>query len=230
MTAPSPGTANQVPPNGPSASVIVVIGGDGPPPGRPAWLLIGPALTALLGVYLLAVTFGPLGTAMQRDLHLSDSVIPGHLVAYLLPALMAVPVGVLVGRRWPTAIALPAGVLLVIGTLLSALAPGGGSLLFSRLLTGVGAGLAWGVTAALVAQMRAQRVWLGPLIGGMAVLVLGLGAASGALLTRGLTWRMPFVLAVPFEVVAVLVTAVTGIVALTRRPSGPAQPPAAPLT
>lgn len=230
MTAPSPGTADQVPPNGPRSSVIVVIGGEGPSPVRPAWLLIGPALTAMLGVYLLAITFGSGGSAMRMSLDLPASVIPWSFVAYLLPALLAVPVGYLLGRRWPTAMALPAAVLLIPGSLLTTLAPGSGSLLFARVLTGIGAGLAWGVTAALVAQMRAQRVWLGPLIGGMAVLVLGLGAASGALLTRGLTWRMPFVLAVPFEVVAVLVTAVTGIVALTRRPSGPAQPPAAPST
>ncbi|MER7441678.1 hypothetical protein [Micromonospora avicenniae] len=231
MTAPAPGTANQVPPNDPSASVIVVIGGDGPPPARPAWLLIGPALTALLGVYLLAVPFGLVGRVMQRDVHLPDSGIPGHLVAYLLPALLAVPVGVLVGRRWPSAVALPAAVLLILGTLLTALAPGGGSLLFGRVLTGIGAGLAWGVTAALVAQMRLPRVWVAPLVAGAVVLTVGFSsAAAGEFLTRGITWRMPFLLAVPLEVVAVLATAVTGIVALTRRPSRPAQPPAAPMT
>ncbi|MEU4677825.1 hypothetical protein [Micromonospora sp. NPDC023737] len=216
MTAPSPGTANQASPNGPRSSMIVVIGGEGPSPGRPAWLLIGPALTALLGVYLLAITFGSGGTAMRMDMDLPASVIPWSFVAYLLPALLAVPVGYLLGRRWPTTMALPAAVLLILGTLLTTLAPGSGSLLFARVLTGIGAGLAWGVTAALVAQMGARRVWLAPLIGGMAVLALGFGAASGMLLTRGLTWRMPFLLAVPFEGVAVLATTVTGIVMLTR--------------
>ncbi|MFD0783327.1 hypothetical protein ACFQZ8_05245 [Micromonospora azadirachtae] len=217
MTAPAPGTADQVPPNGPSASVIVVVGGDGPPPARPAWSLIGPALTALSGFYLFALGFGLLGAAMQGALHLPDWAIPGHFVAYLLSALLAVPVGVLVGRRWPIAVTLPAAVLLVLGTLWSSLAPGGGSLLFSRALTGFAAGLAWGVTAALVVQMRARHVWVAPLIGGLAVLSLAFGAVAGWLLTLGVSWRMPFLLAVPFEVVAVLATAVTGIVLLTRR-------------
>ncbi|WP_165947277.1 MFS transporter [Micromonospora sp. 15K316] len=226
MTAPSPGTADPVPPSGPRASVIVVIGGDGPAPARPAWLLIGPALTALLGVYLLAVTFGPAGTAMRMDMHLPASVIPWSFVAYLLPALLTVPVGYLLGRRWPTATALPAAILLIPGSLLTTLAPGSGSLLFARALTGIAAGLAWGVTAALVAQMRAQRAWAVPVVAGAAVLALGFGAVLGALMTRGLTWRTPFLLAVPLEVVAVLATAVSGIVLLTRRPSGP---PAAPL-
>ncbi|MEV6368999.1 hypothetical protein AB0L86_19150 [Micromonospora musae] len=229
VTAPSPGTANPVPPNGPRASVILVIGGDGPAPLRPAWMLIGPALTALLGVYLLAVTFGPGGSAMRMALQLPDSAIPWSFVAYLLPALLATPLGFLLGRRWPTAVTLPAAVLLILGSLLTTLAPGSGSLLFGRALTGIAAGVAWGVTAVLVAQLRAQRAWAMPLVVGAAVLALGFGAVAGALLTRGLTWRTPFLLAVPLEVVAVLATAVTGIVVLTRRPSGSAQPPAAPL-
>ena len=217
MTPPFPSTANQVPPYGPDPGV------------RPVWLLIGPALAASLGAFLLAVTVGPEGAAIQRDMDLPTSGILWIFVAYLLPAVLAVPVGALVGRRWPTAVALPAIVLLLPGSLLTALAPGSGLLLLGRAVTGFGAGLAWGVTAVLVAQVGARRVWVASLVAGAVVLALGLGPVVGALLAQALDWRLPFLLAVPVEVVALLATAVSGIIVLMRRASRPAQPPAAPL-
>ncbi|MEV0807255.1 MFS transporter [Micromonospora sp. NPDC050200] len=217
VTPAFPGTVNQVPPYGPRPGV------------RPVWLLIGPALAASLGAFLLAVTVGPERAAIQRDMHLPTSVIPWIFVAYLLPAVLAVPVGALVGRRWPTAVALPAIALLIPGSLLTALAPGSGPLLVGRAVTGFGAGLAWGVTAMLVTQVGARRVWVAPLVAGAVVLALGLGPVAGALLEPTAGWRWPFVLAVPFEVVALLATTVSGIIVLMRRASRPAQPPAAPL-
>ncbi|GAA3776526.1 hypothetical protein GCM10022225_75610 [Plantactinospora mayteni] len=216
MTPPSPGAAGQVPPYGPLPGV------------RPVWLLIGPALAASLGAFLLTLTVGPEGAAIQRALHLPSLGILWMFVAFLLPAALAVPVGALVGRRWPTAVALPAIVLLVPGSLLIALASGSGSLLLGRALTGFGAGLAWGVTAVLVVQSRARRGWVAPLVAGAVVLGLVLGPVIGALLARLVGWRLPFMLAVPFGVVALLATAVSGIIVLTRRASPPAQPPASP--
>lgn len=217
MTPPSPDTTNQVPPYGPHPGV------------RPVWLLIGPALVASLGAYLLAVTVGPVVAAIERDMGLPASVIPWSLVACLLPAVLAVPVGAVVGRRWPTAVALLASVLLLPGSLLTGFAPGSGSLLFARAVTGFGAGLAWGVTAVLVAQMGARRTRVAPIVAGAVVLALGLGPVAGTLLGRGLGWRFPFLLVVPVEVVALLVTALSGIIVLIQRASRPAQPPAAPL-
>ena len=158
---------------------------------------------------------------MQRDMHLPTSMILWIFVAYLLPALLAVPVGALVGPRWPTAVALSAIALLVPGSLLIALAPGSAVLLLGRAVTGFGAGLAWGVTAVLVAQMGARRVWVAGLVAGAVVLALGLGPLVGALLARMASWRLPFVLAVPVEVVALLATAVSGIIVLMRRAPSP---------
>ncbi|OKI62345.1 MFS transporter [Micromonospora sp. CB01531] len=217
MNLPFPGTTTQIPPSGTR------------PSARPAWLLIGPTLAASLGAFLLAVTFGPEKAEIQRAMHLPASVIPWIFVAYLLAALLAVPVGALLGRRWPTAVALPAIVLLVPGSLLTALAPGSGTLLLGRAVTGVGAGLAWGVTAVLITQVGARRGLMVPLVAGAVVLALALGPVAGAFLGRSLGWRWPFLAAVPLEVVALLVTAVSGIIVLMRRASQPAQPPAAPL-
>ncbi|SCL54184.1 MFS transporter [Micromonospora peucetia] len=216
MTTPLPGTAKQL-----SADGLR-------PDARPVWLVIGPALAASVGAFLLAVTVGPALTAIQRALGLPASAKLWIFVAYLLPAVLAVLAGTLVGRRWPTAVTLSAITLLVLGTLLTAFAPGSGSLLLGRAVTGFGAGLAWGTTAVLVAQMGARRVWVAPLVGGVVGLALCLGPVAGTLLAQTANWRLPFVLVVPVEMVALLATAVSGIVVLIRRASPPAQPPTAP--
>ncbi|MEO3924940.1 MFS transporter [Micromonosporaceae bacterium B7E4] len=217
MTPSFPGTADQLSPHGPRPDV------------RPAWLLIGPALAASLGAFLLTLTVGPEWAAMQRDMDLPASAVLWVFVAYLLPALLAVPVGALLGRRWPTAVGLPAIALMVPGSVLITLASGSGSLLLGRAVTGFGAGLAWGVTAVLIAQAGPRRVWAAPLVAGAVVLGLGLGPVAGALLARMLGWRWPFMLAVPFGAVVLLVMVVSGIIMLIRHASTPAQPPAAPL-
>ncbi|SCE88127.1 Major Facilitator Superfamily protein [Micromonospora coriariae] len=222
MTAPVPSTANQIPPYGPRSVVI----GDRPQVLRPVWLLIGPTLAASLGAFLLAVAVGPQWGAIQRDMDLPTSAVLWIFVAYLLPAVLAVAVGALVGRRWPTVVALLAIALLVLGSLLTALASGGALLLLGRAVTGFGAGLAWGVTAMLVTQMAARRVWVTSLVAGAVVLALGLGPAAGVLVGRAVGWRWPFMLAVPFGAVALLATAVCGIVVLIQGASRPAQPQA----
>ncbi|MFI6784368.1 MFS transporter [Micromonospora sp. NPDC050276] len=222
MTASFPSTSSQVPPYG-SRSVVL---GDRPDVSRPVWLLIGPTLAASLGAFLLAVTVGPQWAAIQRDMDLPTSAVLWIFVAYLLPAVLAVAGGALVGRRWPTAVALSAIALLVPGSLLTALASGDALLLLGRAVTGFGAGLAWGVTAMLVAQMGARRVWVLPLVAGVVVLALGLGPVAGVLVGRAVGWRWPFLLAVPFGAVALLVTAVTGIIVLIQHASRPTQPQA----
>ncbi|MDW5322347.1 MFS transporter [Plantactinospora sp. KLBMP9567] len=216
MTPSFPGTADQVSPPGPRPGV------------RPAWLLIGPALAASLGAFLLTLTVGPEWAAMRRDMDLPASAILWVFVAYLLPALLAVPVGALLGRRWPTAVGLPAIALMVPGAVLITLASGSGSLLLGRAVAGFGAGLVWGVTAMLIAQAGPRRVWAAPLVAGAVVLGLGLGPVAGALLARTLSWRWPFLLAVPFGAVVSLVMVVSGIIMLVRQASTPTRPPAAP--
>lgn len=186
----------------------------------------GPVLSASLGAFLLMITVGPGLTALQHDLQLPASTPVLVFVAFLLPAALAVAAGLTLGRRWPTAVTLLAIALLVFGSLLITLAPGSGTLLFGRAVSGCGAGLAWGVTAALVARSATARVWLMPLAAGAGVLAMALGAVTGVVVAQSLGWRWPFLLALPFGAVALLVTAVSGIVAATRRTAA-APPPAA---
>ncbi|MFD0823859.1 hypothetical protein ACFQ0D_37300, partial [Micromonospora zhanjiangensis] len=108
MISPSP---SSVPPHDPG------------PGGRPSWLLIGPALAASLGAFLLAGPVGLEGESVRRELHLPSSATLWVFVAFLLPAALTALLGVLLGRRWPTAVTLPATALLILGTLLTALAP-----------------------------------------------------------------------------------------------------------
>lgn len=200
-----------------------------PRPGaRPVWRLVGPAFASSVGAFLLTVAAGPEWTAMRRDMGLSMSVA-WSFVAYLLPAAVGAAVGALVGRRWPAAVALPAAALLVPGALLTAFASGSGALLFVRASTGFAAGLAWGVTVVLVAQVGPRRVWVAPLVGGVVVLGLVLGPVVGALLERAVGWRWPFLLAVPFGLVALLATAISEIVVVVKRAYRPARSPARPF-
>ncbi|HEY0698794.1 MAG TPA: MFS transporter, partial [Micromonospora sp.] len=174
MSPPISGTAHQAPP--PDAH-----------PDVPVWLLIGPALTSALGAFLLTVTTGLEWATIQRDMHLSSSTTLWVFVAYLLPAAVAAAIGALAGRRSPTAVALPAITLLILGSLLIALTPGSGLLMLGRAVTGFGAGLAWGVTAVLVARTGARRVW-GALVAGAAVLALVLGPVIAGHLARAMSW------------------------------------------
>ncbi|MEV4416463.1 MFS transporter [Catellatospora sp. NPDC049609] len=215
MTAPLPGTADQAPPQALHPDVRI-------------WLLIGPALAASLGAFLLTVTIGTEWTAIQGDLQLTASSTIWVFAAYLLPAILAAGVGALLGRGWPTVVGLSATVLLVLGALLTALAPGSGPLLLGRALTGFGAGLAWGVTAVLVRQLSVRRTWVTPLVAGLVVLALILGPVLATLLAQAVGWRWPFMLALPLGAVAFLVTAVGGLVALTRRAAQPVPTPAPP--
>jgi hypothetical protein len=193
--------------------------------GFPVWVLVGPALAACLGAFLLAVTIGPEWTAIRLALDLSSLAAVWIFLAYLLPAMVALPVGILAGRRWPTAVVLPAIVLLIVGSLLTAFSSGNALLLLGRAVTGFGAGLAWGVTAALVRRLAVGRAQVAPAIAGASVLSLVLGPVVGAVLSQAMTWRWTVLVAVPFEAVAFLVTAVSGIVLLVLRASRPVPPP-----
>ncbi|WP_412537838.1 MFS transporter [Longispora sp. K20-0274] len=195
-----------------------------PPDGsgvRPIWPLAGPAVAGSLGAFLLTVAVGTEWTAIQRDMGLSTSVLGGILLAYLLPAVLALPVGVLLGGRWPTAVALPAGAVLVLGSLVTAFAPGGGPLLVGRAVTGFGAGLAWGVAAALVVGMGTRRVGAAAVVGGLVLAGLVAGPVVGAVLAEAASWRVPFMLAVPVGAVAFVSSLVSGIVAGNRRAPQP---------
>lgn len=198
-----------------------------PPPGAPAaagtsappvWLLIGPALGAVLGLVLATSLVGPGGLAVQRDLGVSAAALGVVIAAYLLPMVLVGALGVVVGRRFPTAVAAPGLVLLLVGLLLSALTPSAPVIVVGRVLCGIGAGAAAGTVVGLALGYRRRGLALG-LTAGVGLVALVLGPVDGFVWSTFLAWRWIFFAAVPVALVAIAVTAVAGIVRLTRRPA-----------
>ncbi|MFC6016403.1 hypothetical protein ACFP2T_09345 [Plantactinospora solaniradicis] len=203
-----------------SGSVDAVAGHGSRDVAFPVWVLAGPTLAAWLGASLLTITVGPQWTSMRLDMQLSALAVVWVFLAYLLPALATAAVGFLVGGRWPTALVLPGISLLVLGALLTTFSPGGALLLVARAVTGLGAGLAWGVTAALVRQQPAGRNRTSWAIITGTVLALVVGPLFGALVSMAMSWRLPLLAAVPVAGVAFLAAAVSGIALLVSGDAG----------
>lgn len=178
-------------------------------------------LAAWLGASLLTITVGPQWTSMRLDMQLPTLAVVWVFVAYLLPALATAAVGFLVGGRWPTVLVLPGIGLLALGALLTTFSSGSAVLLFARAVTGLGAGLAWGVAAALVRRQpagRARAAWAITTTGTIVALVVG--PLFGALVSMGLTWRVPLLAAVPIAGAAFLAAAASGIALLVSGDPG----------
>jgi predicted MFS family arabinose efflux permease len=187
----------------------------------PVWVLAGPALAAWTGASLLTITLGPQWTSMRLDMDLSTMTVVWVFLAYLLPALATTAAGFLVGGRWPTALVLPGIGLLVVGAVLTTFSPDAALLLFARAVTGLGAGLAWGVTAALVRQQPAGRIraaWATVTTGIVVALVAG--PLFGAIVSMAMTWRLPLLAAVPIAGIAFLAASVSGIALLVSGSPG----------
>ncbi|WP_026212660.1 MFS transporter [Longispora albida] len=208
MNQPFPGTAQHAP----------------QPVPRPGWLLIGPVIAAAVGAFLLTVTIGEGWTAISRDLALPNTSVIWNFAVYLVPAVLAAVIGALAGSRWPTAVAMPAAALLVPGCLLTSLASDSTVLLIGRGVTGFAAGLAWGVTAALVAKTGPGRMVAGLTAGCVILLSLVAGPVSWLVLGSVTTWRVPFLLAAVPALLAVLASLVSGIILLVQRSNRPPQP------
>ncbi len=200
----------------------------GPSAVRPLWSLIGPALGALLAAGLLTAPIGALGGSIERALHVSAASMLATVYASYAVALAAMIVpGYLLGRRAPTATGVPALVLMIIGTLLIAFAPDTAVLAVGRVLAGLGAGAVVGVAFAVSGQLGSGRSQARLVLGIAAGVALLLGPVVSSFVTMGLDFRLAFLIDVPVALIALVVTAATGIAMLVQRTSRP-RPPAAP--
>ncbi|GAB3731598.1 hypothetical protein GCM10027598_54790 [Amycolatopsis oliviviridis] len=195
-----------------------------PTAAPPWWLVIGPGFAALIGLFLVTVIYRfDGGSAVQIDLGMSgQSLLLYGLVSYLVAAAIAFPAGLLPGGRFPTPVAVPAIVLMLLGVLLVAFVPSSGLFLVGRVLTGLGAGAVLGVTVALIRRLRSGRGAAAGITAGLGVLALVIAPVLGGLLSDATGFRVVFVVAALFVFVALVVAAVLGIVALTKKP--PARP------
>jgi MFS family permease len=197
-----------------------------PAAGPRWWLLIGPGIAALVGLFLLTVIYRFDGRSLlQVDLGLSSqSLLLSGLVSYLVAAAIALPAGLLLGARFPTSVTVPATCLMLLGVLLVAFAPSGALLMIGRALNGLGAGAAIGVIAALIWSLRAGRGATAGATAGLGLLALGIAPLLGALLSDAFSFRLVYLIGALFVFVALIVTAVAGIVSLMA-----AKPPAQPM-
>ncbi|MFJ8914815.1 MFS transporter [Amycolatopsis sp. NPDC102389] len=196
-----------------------------PTAGQPWWLVIGPGFAALIGLFLLTVIYRFDGeSALRIDLAMSSqSLLLNGVVSYVVAAALAFPAGLLLGGRFPTAVTVPAIALMLLGVLVVAFVPSSGLLLVGRVLNGLGAGAVLGVTVALIRQLQAGRGVAAGLTAGLGVLALVIAPVLGGLLSDVIGFRVVYVVAALFVVVALVVAGVLGIVALTKA-KAPARP------
>ncbi|RSN63566.1 MFS transporter [Amycolatopsis sp. WAC 04182] len=189
-----------------------------PTDGPPWWLVIGPGFAALIGLFLLTVIYrfdgeSPLGIDLGMS---SQSLLLNGLVAYVVAAAIAFPAGLVLGARFPTSVTMPALALMFLGVLLVAFVPGSGLLLVGRVLTGLGAGAVLGVTVALIRRLRTGRGAATGVAAGLGVLALVAAPVLGGLLSEATGFRVVFVVAALFVLVALVVAGVIGIVTLAK--------------
>ncbi|MBE1579110.1 MFS transporter [Amycolatopsis roodepoortensis] len=193
---------------------------NGPQPaaGPPWWLVIGPGFAALIGLFLLTVIYRfDGGPDLQIDLGMSSqSFLLNVVVAYVVAAALAFPAGLLLGARFPTSVTVPAIVLMLLGVLLVAFGPSSGMILAGRVLNGLGAGAALGVTVALIRRLRTGRGAAAGVTAGLGVLALVIAPVLGGLLSDATGFRVVFVVAALFVFLALVVAGVIGIVTLAR--------------
>ncbi|WP_410601043.1 MFS transporter [Amycolatopsis sp. lyj-90] len=203
--------------------------------GPPWWLVIGPGFAALIGLFLLTVIYRFDGRAtLQIELGMShESLLLSGLVAYLVAAAIAFPAGLLPGARFPTSVTVPAIFLMLLGALLVAFTPSGALFLVARVLTGLGAGAAIGVTVALIRRLRTGRGATAGVLAGLGVLALAIAPFLGGLLSDATGFRVVYLVAALFAFVALVVAGIIGIVTMvTAKPSArpmPYQPQGPPL-
>ncbi|MGI5321160.1 MFS transporter [Actinomadura nitritigenes] len=202
---------------------------------RPWWTLIGPGLATIVGLFLVTAAYGThrfsapgIGTRlvppMAPDLALSQGEFSSAvIVTYLVAAVLALPVGALLGGRYPTAVISPAIGLMILGALLVAFASGTGVLAAGRSLGGLGAGATVGATAVLVGRLRDRRWTVAAVLAGAGFLALLSGPFADQAVADAVNWRWTFLAAEPLLFAALAASTVAGIVLLaTRRPARPA--------
>ncbi|WAL63805.1 MFS transporter [Amycolatopsis cynarae] len=205
-----------------------------PPAARPWWLVLGPGFAALIGLFLLTVAHpfgGAFAAEVQRDLRLSSqAVLFEVLVTYVLAAALGAVLGLLLGGRVPTGLAVPAICLMLLGTLALTLSPNGLFVGLGRALTGLGAGVTIGVTVALIRTQPRQRGAAFGVFGALGLLALVVAPFLGKLVADVLSWRICQLIALPFLFLALLLSAICGIIAMSsaKRPVPSPMPYAAP--
>ncbi|MCI2419566.1 MFS transporter [Saccharopolyspora sp. K220] len=193
--------------------------------GHPWWTLIGPGFAAIIGLFMLTAVYrADLISPVQMGLGLSGpEFLMMGIVAYLIAAAIAFPLGFRLGVRFLMAVTLPAIGVMFIGVLLIAFSGGAGMFLVGRVLTGLGAGAAIGATTALVRGIKEQRNIVAAVVAALGVLAVVVAPFINQVISGALSFRWTFLAAVPFLFAALIASAVIGIVqfVVAKRPAQP---------
>ena len=185
---------------------------------RAGWTLIGPGFAAIIGLAMLTAVYRTDGkSAIRFEFHMSgQAVLLTCVVAYLVAAIAAAGLGLVLGARFPTAVTVPAIVLMLIGTALTALAASSAMLLPGRVLDGLGTGAAAGVIAALVLRLNARRGIAAAVTVALGVLAALIAPVVAQLISDATSFRLAYLAAIPFLLIALIVSAVSGIASTER--------------
>lgn len=200
---------------------------------RAGWMLIGPGSATIVGLAVLTAVYRIDGkSTLQFEFGMSSTaVLVTCAVPYLVAALLTVGLGLAFGARFPAAVTLPAIALMLIGAVVTALAAGNLMLLVGRVFGGLGAGAATGVLVALLLRLNSGRGIAAAVVAAVGVLAMVIAPVVGQLISDATSFRLAYLAAVPFLLVALIASAVSGLVSATRRhpvPYGTPYPPQAP--
>ncbi|MGI5220137.1 hypothetical protein [Nocardia sp. CA-290969] len=190
----------------------------------PVWALIGPALATIVGLSLVTGVYRLDGVShLQVELGLSNAgfLLTG-VVAYVVAAASAFPLGVALAPRSLTAVILPSIGVMFLGVLIVAFGGGPATLLIGRVLGGLGAGAALGTIAALLRPFDGSRRIAAIAVAAISALALVIAPLVNQVVSEALSFRLAYAVALPFLLAALLAATVSGIVlAVTRRPTPP---------
>ncbi|WP_280435025.1 hypothetical protein [Nocardia carnea] len=179
----------------------------------PWWMSIGPAIATITSLFMLTSVYeaGRLSHMMLDLGLLPRDFLLLAVVPYPVAAAITFALGFLLGGRSPTALVVPALGVMIIGVLLTSFASGAALLLVGRVISGLGAGVAVGVTMAVVRRVEGSRA-----VAATVVAVLGLGATVAApfvhrAISEVLDFRVAYLATVLFLLAAILACAVSGI-------------------
>ncbi len=192
----------------------------------PWWMLIGPGIATITSLFTLTSVYeaGRLSHMMMAFGLLPRDFFLMGVLPYLIAASVTFTLGFLLGGRFPTALVLPALGVMIVGVLLTSFATGGAMLLAGRAISGLGAGVAVGVTLAVARRVRGSRA-----VAATVVVVLGVLAAVAApfvnrVVSEMLGFRVAHLATALFLFAAILAGTVSGIArtAGARGRAGPA--------
>ncbi|MFD4402204.1 hypothetical protein ACFWPH_05505 [Nocardia sp. NPDC058499] len=181
--------------------------------GLPWWMLIGPGIATITSLFLLTSVYEygrPSHVMIEFGLMPREFLLM-VIVSYLVAAAMTFAVGFLLGGRSPIASVLPALGVTVAGVLLTSFASGGAMLLAGRAISGLGAGVALGVTVAVLRRVQGPRAVAATVVAVLGVLAAVAAPFVNSAISEMLSFRLAHLTTVLFLFAAIFAGAVSGI-------------------